>query len=72
MTPPQLFAVGVRLIGLLILLDLLQNAFLAFSGGWPVLLLVRYLLGLALGSWMLLGASALVSLAYGGRSGPAQ
>ncbi len=64
-TPPQLFAVAVRVIGLLSLLYLLGDLFLLVGGGLPILLIVRYILWALVSVYMLRGAPALVSFAYG-------
>jgi hypothetical protein len=66
MKPHELFAVAVRVVGLVSLIYLLGCATLFVAAGVSWLFIVRTLVWLVLSLWMLRGAPALVRFAYPG------
>lgn len=66
MKPREMFGVGVRVVGLVCLLYMLSGISL-LVGAVSAMMVVRWIIGVLLSLWLIRGASALVSFAYGGR-----
>jgi hypothetical protein len=64
MKPPELFAVAVRVAGLVSLLYLIATSVMFFGVGLPWALVVKSILWLLLSLWLLRGAPQLVRFAY--------
>lgn len=64
MKPKDLFALAVRIVGLLSLLYLLSTSVFFFGASLPWFLIVRTIVWLVVSIWMLRGAPQLVRFAY--------
>lgn len=64
MHPPDIFAVAVRILGLVSLMYLLATSFVFFGAGMPWLFVVRCIVWALVSLWMLRGAPQLVRFAY--------
>ncbi len=64
MKPQELFAVAVRIVGLISLLYLLSTSVMFFAAGLPWLLVVKAIIWALLSIWLLRGAPELVRFAY--------
>lgn len=60
----EIFAVVVRVIGLVSLIYLLATSFVFFGSGMPWLFVVRCIVWAVVSIWMLRGAPQLVRFAY--------
>lgn len=68
MTSKDLFAVCVRVIGLISLMLLFNSLALMLSAPMPWELVVRFVIWFVLAVWMLRGAPALIRFAYPDRT----
>ncbi len=64
MRSPEIFALVVRIVGLVSLTYLLATSFVFFGSGMPWLFVVRCIVWALVSLWMIRGAPQLVQFAY--------
>ena len=64
MKPQDIFAVAVRVVGLVSLLYLLSTSLIFFAAGLPWLLVLKSIVWAIISIWLLRGAPQLIRFAY--------